>query len=240
MTRRVCEVHTGRMTDIAYDEALVEQNRLLCSVLRDADWATPVPTCPGWTLLHVLRHVGRGDRWSAQIIRDGSGEVDPRQVPGGRPPDDENGALEWLLAGPPVLLDAVEAASPDTPAWTFIGPQPAAWWVRRRLHEASVHRADVALALGQNYEIDPLVASDGISEWLSLATVIFAPEQTIALEAVDGDENRWLLGAAQPDVMLRGRSVDLLLALTGRADTETLEVNGDRAGWDRWLSGVKF
>jgi uncharacterized protein (TIGR03083 family) len=227
------------MTDIAYDEALIEQNRLLGEVLRGADWSTPVPACPGWTLLQVIRHVGRGDRWAAQIITGGGGEVDPRQVPDGRPPDDENGAIEWLLAGPPALLDAVETVGPDTAAWTFLGPKPAPWWVHRRLHEATVHRADVALALGQDYEIDPLLAADGISEWLSLATVLVAPEQTIALEGVDGDD-QWLLGEGRPDVTLRGRSADLLLALTSRTDAAALEVSGDRDCWDRWLTAVNF
>ena len=53
-----------------YAAALIEQNQLLGELLRDADWSTPVPTCPGWTLLQLLRHVGRGDRWAAQIITD--------------------------------------------------------------------------------------------------------------------------------------------------------------------------
>jgi len=45
-----------------YAAALIEQNRVLGELLRDADWSVPVPTCPDWTLLQLLRHVGRGDR----------------------------------------------------------------------------------------------------------------------------------------------------------------------------------
>jgi uncharacterized protein (TIGR03083 family) len=228
------------MTDVAYDEALVEQNQLLGEALRGADWSTPVPTCPGWTVLQVLRHVGRGDRWSAQIISGGSGEVDPRQVPDGRPPDDEQGALDWLISGPPALLKSVAAAGPSTPAWTFIGPKPAEWWVRRRLHEATVHRADVTIALGRDYEIAPALAADGISEWLSLASIMGSPEGAIALQATDGDAEEWLVGQGRPDVILRGRSADLLLALTGRADTAPLDVNGDANVWVRWIAGVNF
>jgi uncharacterized protein (TIGR03083 family) len=228
------------MADISYGDALIEQNCLLGELLRGADWSTPVPTCPGWSLLQLMRHVGRGDRWAAQIISEGSGEVDPRQVPGGRPPDDEAGAIEWLFGGPPALLDAVAAAGPSTPAWTFIGPQPAEWWVRRRLHEATVHRADVALSLERGYQLDPVLASDGISEWFSLTSVLFPPEGTIALRASDGNQQEWLLGEGRPDVTLRGRSEDLLLALTGRADTSDLVVDGNRAGWDGWLRGVNF
>ena len=32
----------------------------------------------------------------------------------------------------------------ETPVWTFLGPRPANWWIRRRLHETAVHRADAA------------------------------------------------------------------------------------------------
>jgi hypothetical protein len=59
-----------RSESVDYGAALIEQNRLLADVLLAADPATPVPTCPGWTLLQLLRHVGRGDRWAAQIIRE--------------------------------------------------------------------------------------------------------------------------------------------------------------------------
>ena len=56
--------------------------------------------------------------------------------------------ITWLRSGPRLLLDAVDATGPQTPVWTFLGPRPAAWWIRRRLHETLVHRADAALALG--------------------------------------------------------------------------------------------
>jgi hypothetical protein len=37
--------------------------------------------------------------------------------------------------------------------------------VRRRPHEATVHRAD-AIALGTAFELQAELAADGISEWL--------------------------------------------------------------------------
>src|SRR5271167_3001041 len=120
-----------------YAAALIEQNRLFGEAVFAADLSTAIPTCPGWTLLQLLRHVGRGDRWAAQIIRDRAGsDLDPRLVPDGRPPSDTD------------------------------GPRPAGWWVRRRLHEATVHRADAAIAVGKPYELPPELAADGIDEWL--------------------------------------------------------------------------
>ena len=70
-----------------YAAALTGQNQELGELLRDADWSVPVPTCPGWTLLQLLRHVGRGDRWAAQIITDRADtSLDPRSVRDGKPP----------------------------------------------------------------------------------------------------------------------------------------------------------
>jgi uncharacterized protein (TIGR03083 family) len=239
------------MSDVNYDEVLVDQNHQLGSLLRAADWSTPVPTCPGWTVLQVLRHVGRGDRWAAQILRDGGdGDVDPRQVPDGRPPDDAAGAVDWLSLGPRALLNAVVSIGPSTPVWTFVGPRPAAWWIRRRLHEATVHRADVALAVGRTFELEPWVAGDAVSEWLSLVEFLQssgeAPDssEAITLQATDGDCPLWSIGpqAATSDFALRGRSVDLLLALTGRLRPEAadLVVTGDSELWDRWLGRTSF
>ena len=65
---------------------------------------TPVPTCPGWTLKQLFRHVGRGDRWAATIVRTGQ-PADPREVADGRPP--EGGLVDWLRGGPQAILDAV-------------------------------------------------------------------------------------------------------------------------------------
>jgi uncharacterized protein (TIGR03083 family) len=234
------------MSDVSYDEALIEQNHQLGSLLRAADWSTPVPTCPGWTVLQVLRHVGRGDRWAAQIVRKGAGDVDPREVPDGRPPDDATGAVEWLSAGPRALLNAVVSVGASTPVWTFVGPRPAAWWIRRRLHEATVHRADVALAIGRPYELDPALAADAISEWLSLVAFLQSGEEgaggeNVELQATEPGLGTWPTGDTA-DVALTGKAVDLLLALTGRRRPEEAElvVTGNRELWDSWLSRTSF
>lgn len=157
------------MDRVDYRTALIEQNQLLSELIASADPSTEVPTCPGWTLLQLVRHVGRGDRWAAQMVAERMREVlDPRAVRDGKPPSDLDGALAWLRGSPKALLDAVAATGPKTPVWTFTGPRPAEWWIRRRLHESTVHRADVAIALGREYVLTPELAADAISEWLDL------------------------------------------------------------------------
>ncbi|HZG91023.1 MAG TPA: maleylpyruvate isomerase family mycothiol-dependent enzyme, partial [Pseudonocardia sp.] len=176
--------------------ALVEQGRLLADVIRVSDPATPVPTCPGWTLRKLVGHVGRGDRWAAEIVATGH-PVELRAVPDGRAPDDPADTADWLRGGAELLVRRA-AADPDAQVWTFLGPRPASWWVRRRLHESTVHRADAVLALDEPYSIAPELAADGISEHLDILAqrpepgpAPLAPGTDLHLHATDGD-----LGAA--------------------------------------------
>jgi uncharacterized protein (TIGR03083 family) len=239
--------------------ALIEQNDMLGELLRDADWSTPVPTCPGWSLSQLLRHVGRGDRWAAQMIADrmDSG-LDPRAVRDGKPPADVPGALSWLSDSPRTLFAAVDAVGENTEVWTFLGPKPASWWVRRRLHEATVHRADAAIALDARYELPAELAADGIGEWLdrlveeqALGRPPSLPAGTsLALRATDPDlaTNTWTVHGGdtgvrwtdQPtdaDVTLSGGTTDLFLAMVRRrsADDVDIRIDGDPALWHSWL-----
>jgi uncharacterized protein (TIGR03083 family) len=242
-----------------YVAALLEQNQLFGEVIGDADPSTPVPTCPDWTMRQLFRHVGRGHRWAAQIVRDRVEDyLDPRTVRDGKPPSDPGGALEWLHASAHAVVDAVAEVGDDTPVWTFLGPRPAAWWVRRRLHEATVHRADAALALGVPYDLAPPLAADGICEWLdrlvaeqrkgrpaSLDTGV-----TLHLHATDdldsagewmirGNEDgmSWEHGHGKGTTAVRGRAVDLLLALLRRrsAADAGVRILGGQQVWTNWL-----
>ncbi|MCX6484852.1 MAG: maleylpyruvate isomerase N-terminal domain-containing protein, partial [Mycobacterium sp.] len=147
--------------------ALIAENASFADLFRNADLSTTVPTCPEWSLEQLMRHVGRGDRWAAQIVADQATDpVDPRTVAGGKPPAGRDNEIAWLQDGVRALVDAVGKSGAQTPVWTFLGSRPAAWWIRRRLHETAVHRADAALALGAEFRIDAAVAADGITEYL--------------------------------------------------------------------------
>ncbi|MGZ6780497.1 MAG: maleylpyruvate isomerase family mycothiol-dependent enzyme, partial [Mycobacterium sp.] len=163
--------------------ALIDETSAFGDLIRSADPDAPVPTCPGWTLTQLFRHVGRGNRWAAHIVADRRTEaLDPREVPHGKPPDDRDAAINWLNAGARLIVDAVDAVGADTEVWTFIGPRPAHWWIRRRVHEATVHRADAAIALGAEYRLTPDLAADGIDEWFERIAVE-ATAETSPLDA---------------------------------------------------------
>ncbi|WP_396925348.1 maleylpyruvate isomerase family mycothiol-dependent enzyme [Mycolicibacterium sp.] len=249
--------------------ALLAENAAFADLLRDADLSIPVPTCPEWTLEQLMRHVGRGDRWCAQIVAEQSMDfIDPRTVEGGKPPAGRDNEIAWLQAGPRQLIDAVAATGADTAVWTFLGPRPASWWIRRRLHEVVVHRADAAIALGVDYDVDPALAADAITEWLERVEIQadeegpaggdrpVADEHSIHLHATDsglGEAGEWTIlgrpdgiaveqGHGKATVALRGPARDLLLAVVRRrsAAEEGVEIFGDSGVWDTWLARTPF
>ena len=247
-----------------YAAAFREENRAFSELLRDVDEATPVPTCPGWTLKHLIRHVGRGDRWAAQIVRDRLDHyLEPRSVEGGKPPPDPAGTVSWLHGGAQQLLEAVELTGAQTPVWTFLGPRTASWWIRRRLHEVAVHRADAAIALGCEITLDADVAADGITEWLE-RVAIQAEKAAPPLDAgttihfhatdtgldergewtvgVDGEGVTWSHEHGRGTAAIRGGATELLLVLTRRAPVSDtgVEVFGEDSVWEKWLDRTPF
>jgi len=249
------------LTSVDFASAYLEQTRAFGELIRNADPATPVPTCPDWNLDQLFRHVGRGDRWAAQIVRDKRDQfLDFRSVEAGKPPPDRDDAISWLNGGAQRLVDAVELTGVETPVWTFLGPRPANWWVRRRLHENAVHRADAAIALGREFTLAPDVAADGIDEWLERLVIQAGREgaalpleqgDTIHLHATDpglGESGEWTIDVdddgivwshehGKGTVALRGGATELLLAMLRRvplADTG-IERFGDEAVWQKWL-----
>jgi uncharacterized protein (TIGR03083 family) len=135
--------------------------------------------------------------------------------------------------------------------------------VRRRLHEATVHRADAAIAVGADYRLAPELAADGIDEWLERVAVEVSAEsspldvgKTLHLHATDddlGSAGEWTITGTDDgiawshehgkgDAALRGSAKDLLLAVVRRqtATEGGLEVFGDTAIWDGWLGRTPF
>lgn len=244
--------------------ALLDQTGEFGELIRSADPSTPVPTCPDWTLRQLFRHVGRGNRWAAQIIAGRRNEpLDPREVRNGKPPDDPDAAVDWLNGGAQAVISAVDQVGADARVWTFLGPRPAGWWIRRRLHEVTVHRADAALALGVDYDPAPDLAADAISEWIELMAVQSKPvappvdkDKTLHLHATDdglgptgewtivNDEDgvSWTHDHGKGDAALRGPAKDLLLAIVRRRSAaETgVELFGEASVWDQWLDRTPF
>jgi uncharacterized protein (TIGR03083 family) len=241
----------------------------LAEILAEHGESLPVPTCPEWTLRQLVTHVGRAHRWAAEITRTRSEVFIPfREVPDGKLPDDRADQLAWLRAGAARIVGAVREAGSDV-VWSFTGPAPAGFWIRRMAHETLVHRADAQLAAGAEPEpaIEAEVAADAIDEWLMLLTGGFAGsagERAKALttgaglhiHATDdglGGRGEWMIrhdaggltvepGHGKGDAALSGPAASLLLVLMRRrpASDPALTVYGDSAVVDGWLANTAF
>ena len=241
----------------------------LAEVLAEHDQSLPIPTCPEWTLRQLVTHVGRAHRWAAEITRTRSEVFIPfRAVPDGRLPDDRAGQCAWLRAGAARVVDAVREAGSDL-VWSFTGPAPAGFWIRRMAHETLVHRADAQLAAGAEPEpvIEAEVAADAIDEWLMLLTrgiLGNADERTrelpasagLHVHATDdglGGRGEWMIrhdagglavepGHGEGDAALAGPAASLLLVLMRRRPVSdpAVTVYGDSAVVDAWLASTAF
>ena len=217
--------------------------------------AREVPSCPGWTVGELLRHLGSVYRrtrlhagttppdqsWGPVIIPDDAPETaDPR-------------VAEWF-AGELAQLDAfLDAIDPDHPTWNW-APQPktASFWHRRMAHETAIHRWDAQLGAGLLPEpIESKLAGDTVAEvldtWLPSGRRWLKGEVsgTVQLIATDLDQD-WFIRLRGTGIALldtgtllddapptraegSGTASDIALALWGRVTFEVLDTAGDES-----------
>jgi uncharacterized protein (TIGR03083 family) len=259
------------MTQLNADRYAVEieaSTAGLAEILAEHEQSLPIPTCPEWTLRQLVTHVGRAHRWAAEITRTRSDTPIPfRAVPDGKLPDDRAEQCAWLRAGAARIVDAAREAGSDL-VWSFTGPTPAGFWLRRMAHETLVHRADAQLAAGAEPEsaIEAEVAADAIDEWLMLVTGgLGNPEDRakalpadagLHIHATDdglGGHGEWMIrhaaggltvepGHGKGDAALTGPAVSLLLVLLRRRPVSdpAVTIYGDSAVVDSWLASTAF
>ncbi len=255
----------GALTPDQLTAGLTASTEVLAALASQPDLSTPIPTCPEWTMRELCIHVGRAHRWGAAITSQRAQQPIPfREVPDGKFPAEPAERGEWLRAGANRLTGAVAEAGSD-PVWTFGGAQPSLFWLRRMAHETAVHRADADVATGQPTELDPVLAADGVDEWLmDMSSIAWEgsdqrlralPEgRSIHVHVTDpGVAGEWTLrsepgvitterGHAKADVALRGPATSLLLVLMRRMPVagSGADVLGDAAILDGWLEVVRF
>jgi uncharacterized protein (TIGR03083 family) len=228
----------------------------MASATEGANPATPVPTCPEWTLARLIRHTGTVHRWVTQIVTTRAAARLPRRDLDTGLPEDKAAYPKWLASGADPLLVALREAGPGTSVWTWGDGGTSGWWARRMLHETAVHRADAELAVGIDPEFDSVVAADGIEEFIANQPTDHVAElpagQTLHLHATDFD-GEWLLtfgpdrvawerGHAKATAAVRGPVGLLLLFTLGRLrpEDERLEVFGDAALLAAWQEKMAF
>ncbi|MGH9184314.1 MAG: maleylpyruvate isomerase family mycothiol-dependent enzyme [Acidimicrobiales bacterium] len=249
------------MNHDSYCEAAISEVLRMADVVEAADPGVDVPSCPGWTLADLIRHVGRVHRWTTAMVRDVAQERYGREQLGDLAmPEDETRLAAWLRAGADPMAQAFRGADPDAPMWAWGADRFARFWPRRMLHETTVHRADAELALDLEPRIDTAIAVDGIDEFLANLSpaVAFAP----AVAGLQGDGERLVFSSADGEhgwrvaldtdgfswsrtseqdadvtVTVTGLPADLLLLIYGRRtpDDARFTVTGADQLLAKWL-----
>jgi uncharacterized protein (TIGR03083 family) len=242
-----------------YCKALFREIDRLAALLSDADLTTPVPSCPAWDLATLAGHVGTTEQWATAMVASGSTERLPYSRFEEEVPAEAAALSDWLAAGVDGLIHALVAAPPEQKVWTLGPEQNTGFWARRMLHEATVHRVDAALALNAPLTVDPVVATDGVEEILTILP--YAPRlagfgavrgagQTIDLAATDVDANwRIEIGSSSfewqrvretgdADVVATAPVSGLYLFLWGRPSVP--QITGDAGLLARWSAATAF
>lgn len=248
-----------------YCDEIVAQSELLANQLAGADLTIDVPSCPGWNVGQLVRHIDGGHRWADELVRTRAtghtSDVALRDLSTFRSEDPAE-LVPILREGAHSLRDTLVAAGPEASMWTPVSGGGSAFYARRFAHETAVHRADAELALGVPFVLDADVAADGIEEWLELGSLPFhfevhpwmrellAPGRTIGLRATDADLSwvvdltgtaiTWRRGADDPAVTVTAPVTELLLVIYKRMPPPSEAVSGDRDLLQFWLQRVDF
>ncbi len=141
-----------------------------------------VPTCPEWTLLDLVQHLGEVHRFWATAVNAGPADAPPAEsAPQGAEaaPRERDALLAWSAASTRQLLDALREAGPDRGCWTWWGtsesPQTSGAVARHQLQEAAVHAYDAQITLGAPQPLPDEAALDGVEEFLSTCCAWAAP-----------------------------------------------------------------
>jgi uncharacterized protein (TIGR03083 family) len=153
--------------DLDFLDHLTRESARFAEALRDTPSGTRVPTCPAWDADDLIWHLAGVQWFWGTIVREKVTETkqaDELDAPGR--PDDHKGLLNFYDLASSDLLGALEATSPETPAWTWADEQTAGFIRRRQAHEALIHRLDAELTAGDRTVMDTALSADGVDEIL--------------------------------------------------------------------------
>ncbi|MFC4004641.1 maleylpyruvate isomerase family mycothiol-dependent enzyme [Prauserella oleivorans] len=229
----------GRLLD-----AFGQEVELLVEAARIVPADTPVPTCPGWVVGDVVRHVGSVYRAALGWLVEGRRPYEWQRDPAPGQTDesyvrqgfaDLREVLEWH--------DPAERAASWWPADETYG-----FWCRRMAHDTTVHRVDVESAGGlEPTGIPDDVAIDGVDEALTLwfghrLPMLGLSGTRAGSVAVHTGDHSWIARAGPAETVARRCSEDdvkgadvvvtqapatVYLWLWGRQRLGAVDVDGD-------------
>ncbi|MFC4107700.1 maleylpyruvate isomerase family mycothiol-dependent enzyme [Micromonospora zhanjiangensis] len=225
------------------------------------DLAAEVPSCPGWTMTDLVRHVAQVYLHKTECMRSG---VEPRDWPPDLTAEEPLALFDRAYRA---LVTEFDTRDDDTPSPTWYPPeQRVGFWVRRMAQETVVHRIDAELAAGaEPVSVPDDLAADGMDEVLIVMLHHLArtwpeefrhlvpdPGQRVLIE-VPG--RAWLArfdedgvtvepvgtgGSGEPDATVSGPAPDLLRWLWGRPGAPAPRLAGDPGAVDRFRAALKL
>jgi len=174
-----------------------------------SDLRAQVGSCPGWSVLDLVVHLGNVHAWAATVVETGAKahqqDDRPRSTKG-------RAVSSWYAGKAEDLYEVLRQVPADRPTWNFaVGDGVAAFWSRRQLHETTVHHVDLDASSSRATELDPEVCVDGVDEALTAMLPRMHRRHPVeltrplALVATDTGDT-WVVapqGAAPPSVQHR-------------------------------------
>ncbi len=199
----------------------------------------PVPSCPGWSVSDLLWHLTEVHHFWRTVVADKLTTWESYEQPA-RPADEA--IADMYRHGRIELLRTLGGVDPTMPCWTWSSDKTAGFVIRRMTQETAVHLWDAADAAGMTNPIEPVLASDGIDEFLAH----FLSNAAEGAEPVSGSVHlhcgdvagEWTVREGEDgfvvarehskgDCAIRGAASDILLALWRRQPLSTCDVVGD-------------
>jgi hypothetical protein len=128
------------MTALDFDRHRAEittQASLLAGHLDDADVTVPVPSCPGWNVSQLCRHVDGALRWANEIVATRAAEPPPQEALrdlSDATNDDAAGIAVALREAAAALSATLHGAGPGAQMWCRVA-------ARRSTHAGSLTRS---------------------------------------------------------------------------------------------------
>ena len=213
-----------------------------------------VPTCPEWTLLDLVHHLGEGRHaWAATVAAGPTATAKSAAEDAPTAPQEREAMLAWLAESTRELVDALREAGPDRGCWTWWGasqsPRTCGAVARHQLQQIAVHTYDAQVTVGSPQPLPAEVALDGVEEFLStcVATTSAWPHKPTAFDFHATEGRSWRLtlddtgarvtrlpvvGPDAPGVSVHGTANELVLFVYDRIPGDTLRIDGDATLFD--------
>ena len=236
------------------EQLRVEGESLLVAA-RAAGLDAPVEHCPGWNIGRLVGHTAKVFQRTAVVVAENlmTPPDNDRFTPFAR----DEAVFEQFDEVLEDLVEVLGNAVPNAPSWNFSGEnQTNAFWVRRMLNEAAVHRWDAQNAAGAADGFTPELAVDIIDELLFVLMPVLSAKKNPELSATfhfhcTDTDGEWLTRFTQGlpvttrehakgQLAVRGPASSLCLWAWNRLPiTEgDLEALGDTDLLDQWATVV--